>query len=121
MIEVSFEPTKKLIVHDDLEYTFDDLLQEYEDEANAGGPTIRKLTWADGVAFTYAGFGKNPEVERDVLNGIIHYSWVEFALKEKFEKQIIRGGVTIHLIDDSEVPLFYDLATALKERSRYKK
>ena len=121
MIEVSFEPTKKLIVHDDLEYTFDDLLQEYEDEANAGGPTIRRLTWANGVAFTYAGFGKNPEVERDVLNGIIHYSWVEFALKEKFEKQIIRRNTTLNFIDDSEIQIYHDLAIALKKRSRYKK
>ena len=121
MVEVSFKPTTKLIVHDVLEYTFDDLIQEYIDEAEVGGPTIKTLTWANGVVFNHFLFHSSSALDEDALNGIVHYSNVTFALKEKFEKQIIRGGVTIHLIDDSEVPLFHDLAIALKERSRYKK
>ena len=122
MVEVSFKPTTKLIVHDVLEYTFDDLIQEYIDEAEVGGPTIKTLTWANGVVFNHFLFNSSSALlDRDALNGIVHYSSVTFALKEKFEKQIIRRNTTLNFIDDSEIQIYHDLAIALKERSRYKK
>ena len=121
MVEVSFKPTTKLIVHDILEYTFDDLIQEYIDEAEVGGATIKTLTWANGVVFNHFFFNSSSALDRDALNGITHYSNVTFALKEKFEKQIIRKNTTLNFIDDSEIQIYHDLAIALKERSRYKK
>ena len=121
MVEITFEPLKKWIVHGVQEYTFEDLIQEFVDDAEAGGSTIRTLEWADGVAMqnTYCPIDRMP-FSKDFLEGTQHILGVTFALKEKFEKQIIKGNVTINFRDESEIPHLCDLAKKLKEQSRYK-
>ena len=57
---------------------------------------------------------------KDFLEGTEHIAAVTFALKEKFEKQIRQGNVTVNFRDQSEIPHLCDLAAKLKEQSRYK-
>ena len=123
MVEITFEPVKKIIVHGVQEYTFDELIQEYISAAEIGGPTINTLTWANGVALnpSYHPVDSSALFATDYLEkGIEHIHNVTFAIKEKFEKQIIKGNVTINLLDDSEKSELSALAKKLKEQSKYK-
>ena len=121
MVEIIFEPLKKLVVHGIQEYTFEDLIQEFVNDAETGGSTIRTLVWADGVVMqnSYVPMDRAP-FSKDFLEGTQHILGVTFALKEKFEKQIRQGNVTVNFRDQSEIPHLCDLAAKLKEQSRYK-
>ena len=46
---------------------------------------------------------------------------VTYAIKEKFEKRIVRGNVTVNLLDQDEQPLYRDLAKKLKWHRGWKK
>ena len=60
----------------------------------------------------------NASVEEQ-LKGILHWSSVSFAIKEKFEKQIVKENATINLVDVSVNEIFKELATNLKAQSKY--
>ena len=134
-VNVEIRTTKELVVHDVIEYDFDDLLQEFIDEETskvAAGGSIWVLTWADGVAMLVSYFGHpSQRVIEDQENGKQHLSRVMFALKEKFEKTIQEADQTrvetgrfpriVNLIDQSEIPLYRDLAKELKKYSQWRK
>ena len=123
MVEITFEPVKKIVVHGVQEYTFEDLIQEFISAAEIGGSTINTLAWADGVALqpSYHPVDSAPLITADYLEkGIMHVNLVTFAIKEKFEKQIIKGNVTVNFLDESEKAEMSDLAKKLKEQSKYK-
>ena len=121
MVEITFEPTKKLVVHDVQEYTFDDLMQEYISKAEVGGETIQTLVWADGVVMSISWHAvDSPQFSKDYSEGTQHIHHVIFAVKEKFEKQVIKGNMTVNFLDESEIEVYRDLAKKLKEQSKYK-
>ena len=124
MVEVDIYKTNTLKVHDTLEYEFEDLLKEfvYDEEAGGEESKVRTLIWAQGVAMwiTYVERPSNTIVD-DEVNGILHFQRVTYAIKEKFEKRIVRGNVTINLLDQNEQPLYRDLAKKLKWYSQWKK
>ena len=124
MVEVEIYKTHMLKVHDTLEYEFEDLLKEfvYDEEAGGEESKVRTLIWAQGVAMwiTYVERPSNTIVD-DEVNGTLHFQRVTYAIKEKFEKRIVRGNVTINLLDQNEQPLYRDLAKKLKWYSQWKK
>ena len=121
-MEISIEPWKKLVVHEVLEYQFDELVdQTISSSQTAGGSGIRVLNWANGVAFQAHVFPDSETILQEKLKGIIHYSSVTFALKEQFEKQIIKGSATINFVDVSINSIFNELALTLKNKSKYSK
>ena len=124
MVEVEIYKTQKLEVHDTLEYEFEDLLKEfvYDEEAGGEEAKVRTLVWAQGIAMWFTNI-VNPtsEIVTDEVNGILHFQRVTYAIKEKFEKRIVRGNVTINLLDQNEQPLYRDLAKKLKWLSQWKK
>ena len=133
-VNVEIRTTQALVVHDVIEYGFDDLIQEFVDEEEgkvAAGGQIWVLIWADGVAMMVTMFGTpTQQILEDQTNGKMHFSHVMFAMKEKFEKNIrdksarVESGRfprMINMIDQSEVPLYRDLAKRLKEYSQWRK
>ena len=121
MVEVTFEPIKKAVVHGFQEYTFDDLVQEYTSKAEVGGDTIHTLAWADGVVMSVSWHSvDSPQFYKDYSEGTQHIHHVIFAVKEKFEKQVIKGNMTVNFLDESEIEVYRDLAKKLKEQSKYK-
>ena len=119
-MEISIEPWKKLVVHEVVEYTFDDFVYQTIESAQATGTGIRNLNWACGVAFQAHVFPDTDAIIQEKLNGTIHYASVTFAIKEKFEKQVIKDNATINFVDASINEIFNELATKLKEQSKYK-
>ena len=124
MVEVEIYKTQKLEVHDTLEYEFEDLLKEfvYDEEAGGEEAKVRTLIWAQGMAMWITNIiNPTSEIVNDEVNGILHFQRVTYASKEKFEKRIVRGNVTINLLDQNEQPLYRDLAKKLKWYSQWKK
>ena len=124
MVKIELYKTQELRVHDVLEYKFEDLMQEFvsEEEAGAEGEKQRTLVWAQGVVM-WITYIERPtsQIVDDEVNGILHFQRVTYAIKEKFEKRLVRGNVTINLLDQDEIPLYRDLAKELKERSQWLK
>ncbi len=119
-MEVSIEPWKKLVVHEIIEYTFDDLLNQTIESSQAVGTGIRTLNWSNGVAFQSHVFPDTYTIVQEKSKGVVHYASVTFSIKEKFEKQVIRGNATIYFLDVSVNDIFNKLAIKLKGQSKYK-
>ena len=124
MVKISIYKTEELRVHDTLEYEFEDLLKEfvYDEEAGGEESKVRTLIWAQGMVMwiTYIERPTNTIMD-DEVTGTLHFQRVTYASKEKFEKRIVRGNVTINLLDQNEQPLYRDLAKKLKWYSQWKK
>jgi hypothetical protein len=117
-MEIVVEPWKKLIIHELLEYKFEDLAKLVATQSvQQGGTAIPTISWAEGVAFLISPFPDESEVIiEEKLKGIIHYNTVLFALKPSFEAEIFMRGsqVRINLIDVGTNEIFKLLAQTLK-------
>lgn len=118
-MDISVEPWKKLIIHEIIEYKFDDWFKQIAFSSRTSGGAIPTMQWADGVAFSPVNFPTTNIVMEEQLKGILHWSSVSFAIKEKFENQIVRENATINLVDVSVNEIFRKLTAELKKQSKY--
>ncbi len=121
-MQISIEPYRKIVVHEVLEIAFNDLIDQILNQTRAaGGTTIPMLSWCNGVAFQIMPFNSNSEeIIKESLRGTIHYAAVTFALKEKFEREIIRKGGTVLLLNQSANANFMALAETMKAAAKLK-
>jgi hypothetical protein len=121
-LEISVEPWKKLVIHELLEYRFEDLAKLVATQSvQQGGTAIPTISWAEGVAFLISPFPDESEVIiEEKLKGIIHYNTVLFALKKNFEAEIFMRGheIRINLIDVGTNDIFKLLARKLIEHAK---
>jgi len=118
-LDISVEPWTKLIIHEIIEYKFDDWFKQIAFSSRTSGGAIPTMQWADGVAFSPVNFPTTNVVMEEQLKGILHWSSVSFAIMEKFEKQIVRENATINLVDVSINEIFRKLVVELKKQSKY--
>jgi len=118
-LDISVEPWTKLIIHEIIEYKFDDWFKQIAFSSRTSGGAIPTMQWADGVAFSPVNFPTTNVVMEEQLKGILHWSSVSFAIMEKFEKQIVRENATINLVDVSVNEIFRKLVVELKKQSKY--
>ncbi len=121
-MEIVIEPWKKLVIHELLEYKFEDLAKLVATQSvQQGGTAIPTISWAEGVAFLISPFPDESEVIiEEKLKGIIHYNTVLFALKQPFEAEIFLRGhnIRINLIDVGTNDIFRQLAETLKSHAK---
>jgi hypothetical protein len=121
-LEILVEPWKKLVIHELLEYRFEDLAKLVATQSvQQGGTAIPTISWAEGVAFLISPFPDESEVIiEEKLKGIIHYNTVLFALKKNFEAEIFMRGheIRINLIDVGTNDIFKLLARKLVEHAK---
>lgn len=120
-MDISVEPWKKLIIHEVIEYNFEDWVKQIAFSTRTSGGGIPTMQWAKGIVFSPLNFPTTNAVMQEQLQGTLHWSSVSFAVKEKFDKQIVREGATINLVDVSVNELFSNLADELKKRSKFSK
>ena len=118
-MDISVEPWTKLIIHEIIEYKFDDWFKQIAFSSRTSGGAIPTMQWADGIAFSPVNFPTTNIVMEEQLKGILHWSSVSFAIMEKFEKQIVRENATINLVDVSVNEIFRKLVAELKKQSKY--
>ncbi len=117
-MEVSIEPWKKLVVHEVIEYEFEELMNIVFSQSRAAGGGIASLNWCNGIVFQHTIFPDTDSVVQEKLKGIIHYSSVVFAVKDKFERQVVRGAGTLNLLDVSANSIFRGLTDVLKQNRK---
>jgi hypothetical protein len=118
-LEIVIEPWKKLIIHEVIEYDFEGWITQMAFSSKTAGGVIPTINWVNGIVFQSFNFPDTNIIVEEKLKGILHWSSVMFATKEKYEKQIIKDNATINLIDVSVNEIFRILAEKLKEFSRY--
>lgn len=121
-MDIIVEPWKKLVIHELLEYKFEDLAKLVATQSvQQGGTAIPTISWAEGVAFLISPFPDESEVIiEEKLKGVIHYNTVLFALKPGFEAEIFMRGsqIRINLIDVGTNEIFRLLAQTLKKHAK---
>ncbi len=121
-MEIIVEPWKKLVIHELLEYKFEDLAKLVATQSvQQGGTAIPTISWAEGAAFLISPFPDESEVIiEEKLKGIIHYNTILFALKPVFEAEIFMRGsqIRINLIDVGTNEIFRLLAQTLKTHAK---
>lgn len=118
-MDIRIEPWKKLIIHEIIEYKFEDWITQLAFSTRTSGGGIPTIQWTNGVAFTPVNFPTTNTTVEEQLKGTLHWSSVSFAIKEKFEKQIVSNNATISLIDVSVNEIFQTLALKLKAQSKF--
>lgn len=120
-MEIIIEPWKKLVIHEVIEYNFDQWMTQIAFSSKTAGGAIPTINWVNGIVFQSFNFPDTNTMVEEKLKGTLHWSSVMFAIKEKFEKQIIKDNATINLIDVSVNKIFEELAFKLKEHSKNQK
>jgi hypothetical protein len=120
-VEISVEPWKKLVIHEIIEYDFIDWVKQIAFSTRSSGGGIPTMQWANGVVFSPSNFPTTNATIEEQLKGILHWSSVSFAIKEKFEHQIVSENATINLVNVSVNEIFQELAQNLKTRSKFLK
>jgi hypothetical protein len=120
--EIIVEPYKKIVVHELIEYHFDDMIDTILlGTRAAGGTTVPILQWCNGVVFQIQPFNPNSDtVIEEQMHGVIHYAAVTFAMKEKFEAEVRKPLGIVRLVDTSVNPNFVVLTETLKAYSKLK-
>ena len=119
-LEIIIEPWKQLVIHEILEQRFEDWVTQIIAGARSAGGGIPTIFWAGGVAFHFATFPDTEAIVQEKLKSRIHYSSVTFAIKEKFEKQIIREGGAVNFTDVTHNEIFSSLTEKLKSQSKFR-
>jgi hypothetical protein len=118
-MEISVEPWKKLVIHEIIEYDFADWVKQIAFSTRSSGGGIPTMQWANGVVFSPSNFPTTNATIEEQLKGTLHWSSVSFAIKEKFEHQIVSDNATINLVNVSVNDIFQELAQNLKKRSKF--
>jgi len=119
-LEIVIEPWKELVIHEVLELKFDEWITQIIASARSAGGGIPTIFWAGGLAFHFATFPDTETIVQEKLKGRIHYSSVTFAIKEKFEKQVIREGGAVNFTDVTHNEIFSKLAEKLRIQSKFR-
>ena len=118
-MDITIEPWKKLIIHEIIEYQFDDWVKQIAFSTRSSGGGIPTMQWTNGIVFASSSLPTTNATVEEQLKGVLHWSSVSFAIKEKFEKQIVKENATINLVDVSVNEIFNKLSIELKSQSKY--
>ena len=119
-MDITIEPWRKLVIHEVIEYNFDEWMTQIAFGSKTAGGAIPTINWANGIVFQSFSFPDTNAVVEEKIKGTLHWSSVMFAIKEKYERQLIKDNATINLIDVSVNEIFKELAVNLKQHSKNK-
>ena len=105
--------------HEIIEYQFDDWVKQIAFSTRSSGGGIPTMQWTNGIVFASSSLPTTNATVEEQLKGVLHWSSVSFAIKEKFEKQIVKENATINLVDVSVNEIFNKLSIELKTQSKY--
>lgn len=122
MVEIQYHPIKTIVIHEilkhDLNYFID--LKTQNRNPNTPAPVAR---WADGILFEFAGVSILTEklVDEKILNGKIHWEFIEFAEMEEYQSTIVhpQTGATLRVIDNSNNTAVTDAIRWLKKQPQW--
>lgn len=117
MTEVSYEPRKKVIIHEYSQYnSVEDLIRSAFGGAPSGS-TVGAIKWVDGIALIQQAYPMTDIVIKELLEGRLHWDHVSFAPMEEYRRNIHVEDVriTATVINVSANPIFRDIAKFIRE------
>ena len=116
MVEVVYQPWKKIVIHEIIKYTLDDLVKLQSLGVEPGG-LADALLWAGGIVFSSSTMFETKDVIKEKLEGVVHWSSVEWALMPEYKEVIIikETNVKIPIINVSAHPIYTAVSEWLKE------
>jgi hypothetical protein len=115
-----------MVIHEILEYSLEDLCTNRVLQVLQSGAAgiIPSLGWASGVVFTAVPFPDSDDIIKEKLNGVIHYSAVEYASLPEYRAEVqVRVAASqypVKVVKVDQNPLFVELGRFLSEKA-YKK
>lgn len=119
-MDVIIETWKKMVIHEVIEYRFDDWVRQIAFNSKISGGGIPTMQWAGGVVMVQTYFPNTESVVQEELKGILHVASVSFALKEKFENRVVGNNATINLVDVTNNAILTKVAHKLRGMSKYR-
>jgi hypothetical protein len=119
MVKVTFRPWEEVIIHEEVAFSFDDLVKINSIGVQPGG-LAHPLRWAEGIVFRFVTMPPTDEVIREQLQGTIHWSLVEWALMPEYKNVILIQDINakIPVINVSTTSILCEIAKALKAKAR---
>lgn len=119
MVEVVYQPWKKIVIHEIVDYALDDLVRLQSLGVELGG-LGDPLLWAEGIVFSSSTMLETKDVVKEKLEGIIHWSSVEWARMPKLKDVIVikETNVRVLIIDVSTHPIYRTVSKWLKEQKQ---
>lgn len=98
MIEISYEPPKKVVIMEITAYSLDEFQETISSIVKSGQPFI--LSWAEGIVFIrFPVLPTTRDLIKDLLEGKIYWSSVLYAHMPVFQNAIKIGGFEIPIIN----------------------
>ena len=120
MVEFEYQPWKKIIIHEIVEFPPDYFLDNAAMTAPEGGRSP-PLRWAKGILFVNAPLPPTEDVINEQIKGTIHWSSLHCGRMRKYQKEVKRGrSVTVPINDLSEHGVFGAMAEWIKENYKQK-
>lgn len=117
MIEIKYEPRKKVIIHEYAKYDSSEDLVEASVKGLPLGTVIAVLSWVDGVLLSFTASPINQIITKELLHGRLHWDHVSFAAMPEYRDQIMTAnGITVSVMDVSNNPVFRAIAKFIKAR-----
>ncbi|MCK4320519.1 hypothetical protein KAW11_02790 [Candidatus Bathyarchaeota archaeon] len=116
MVEVVYQPWKKIVIHEIVKYALDDLVKLQSLGVEPGG-LGDPLLWVGGIVFSSSTMLETKDVIKEKLEGSVHWSSVEWALMPEFKEVIIikETNVKVPIINVSAHPIYKTVSKWLKE------
>lgn len=117
MVEVVYQPWKKIVIHEIVKYALDDLVKLQSLGVEPGG-LADPLLWVRGIVFSSSTMFETKDVVKEKLEGVVHWSSVEWAVMPAFKEVIIikETNVKVPIINVSAHPIYKTVSKWLKER-----
>lgn len=121
MVDVYYEPRKKVIIHEYIKYDSPEDLAKSQFITAPPGSFVGPLKWAAGIVMNFSALPLNSEtVIKELIDGTLHWDHVAFApMKEP--KNIRLEDKTCLVIDVSNNPTFLAIAEFIKKEFLDKK
>jgi hypothetical protein len=115
-MEISYEPWKKAIIHELVQFSLQDFLRQIEPQVYSSAGSIPVLLWCNGVLYVATPIPESEISVEQMVEGTIHFSNVTFALMSKYQPQLREGPVTINVIDVSASSVHQALSNWMKTK-----
>lgn len=97
MVDVEFQPVRKIVVHEAIKYSFDDFVKRHAIQQPPNMPQLQ-ARWVDGVIFIFNGMQPTPELINDrVRNGVVHWDFIMFASMPEFQNMVTHPDTQMQL------------------------
>ncbi len=121
MIEIEYMPVRKIIIHAIGEFTEAGFFANVVKNTIASGASANSLRfiWAKGVIVNPIAFPETPDVVREKMQGIHHYSRVEYVPMPEYKSEVVPriDNIPYHIgIVKNDDPMLDEIGIYLAEK-----